>query len=109
MDFEIGQIFENEYPAEAIAWCKRNNATILETLPLNGVRRFQIQEKQEYVPTKEDRIAELKTQLSDTDYKIVKCSEYSLAGEELPYNITELHTMRQAIRDQINELEAGDE
>ena len=54
---------------------------------------------------KEMRIAELKAQLDGTDYKIIKCSEYSLAGVELPYNVAELHTERQALRDEINELE----
>lgn len=60
-------------------------------------------------PTEEEikqaRIAELKGLLNRTDYKIIKCSECSLAGIELPYNIAELHTQRQALRDEINELE----
>ena len=52
------------------------------------------------------QIDSLKAQLSATDYKIIKCSEAQLVGEELPYNIEELHNERQALRDQINELEA---
>ena len=60
-------------------------------------------------PTEEEkkqaRIAELKAQLDSTDYRIIKCSECSLAGVELPYDIAELHAQRQAIRDEINELE----
>lgn len=54
---------------------------------------------------KQMKIAQLQQQLNDTDYKIIKCQEYSLAGLELPYNIEELHTQRQSIRDQINELQ----
>ena len=54
---------------------------------------------------KEMRITELKAQLASTDYKIIKCSECSLAGDPLPYDINELHATRQAIRDEINELE----
>lgn len=54
---------------------------------------------------KERRIAELKSQLDSTDYKIIKCSEYQLAGVELPYDVVALHAQRQAIRDEINELE----
>lgn len=50
-------------------------------------------------------IETLKSQLTETDYKIVKCSEYQLAGLELPYDIQLLHTERQVIRDRINELE----
>ncbi len=53
----------------------------------------------------EEEIQELKKQLDDTDYKIIKCSEYSLAGKELPYDIEYLHTQRQAIRDRITELD----
>ena len=56
-------------------------------------------------PTVEQQIADLKAQLSATDYKVVKCSEAQLAGEELPYDIAELHAERQVIRDRINELE----
>ena len=51
-----------------------------------------------------EEIQELKKQLDDTDYKIIKCSEYSLTGKELPYDIEYLHTQRQAIRDRITEL-----
>lgn len=51
------------------------------------------------------QIQELKYQLAETDYKIIKCYEYNLAGLDLPYDIEELHTERQALRDKINELE----
>ena len=55
---------------------------------------------------KEQEIARLKQELSSTDYQIIKCYEYQLQGLEAPYNITALHTTRQALRDKINELEA---
>lgn len=71
------------------------------------VRRFEIQEvpapSEEQI--KQQRITELKAQLNNTDYKIIKCSECSLAGEALPYDIAELHAQRQALRDEINKLE----
>lgn len=54
---------------------------------------------------KQMRIAELKAELDSTDYKIIKCSECSLAGVELPYDVVALHIERQALRDEINELE----
>lgn len=47
----------------------------------------------------------LETQLAATDYQVIKCYEYSLAGLELPYDIQELHNSREAIREQIRELE----
>lgn len=54
---------------------------------------------------KQMRIAELKAELAGTDYKIIKCSECSLAGIEFPYDVVALHAERQAIRNEINELE----
>ena len=54
---------------------------------------------------KQAEIARLKDELAETDYKIIKCSEYNLAGAALPYDIAELHAKRQALRDRINELE----
>lgn len=50
----------------------------------------------------------LKEQLTQSDYQIIKCYEYSLIGKELPYNMTELHNKRQEVRDKINELQGGD-
>lgn len=50
-------------------------------------------------------IEQLKQHLSDTDYRVIKCSECQLAGLPLPYDIEQLHAERQAIRDQIAELE----
>lgn len=51
------------------------------------------------------RIEDLKAQLSDSDYQVIKCYEASLMGAPLPYDISELHLSRQAIRDKINDLE----
>lgn len=51
------------------------------------------------------QIMELESQLSNEDYKIIKCIESSLIKEELPYDITELHLSRQNLRDLINEYQ----
>jgi len=51
-----------------------------------------------------EQLEELKLQLSSTDYKIIKCYEYQLAGKELPYNVISLHMERQALREKINEI-----
>lgn len=51
------------------------------------------------------RINELKKQLSDSDYKIIKCYEASLLNEQNPYDIETMHAERQAIRDEINRIE----
>ena len=50
-------------------------------------------------------ITTLKNQLEETDYQVIKSSEYQLLGLETPYNLDELHAERQALRDRINELE----
>lgn len=102
-NFYIGQIFDGKYPPMAAVWCNANNAFI-EKIADN---RYEI--KAVPAPTEEEikqaRIAELQSQLASTDYKIIKCSECQLAGEDLPYDIVELHTARQALRDEINELQ----
>ncbi len=56
-------------------------------------------------PTPAEKIAELKKQLSATDYTVIKCAECQLLGQEMPYDVAELHAERQAIRDEINRLE----
>lgn len=62
-------------------------------------------EERERVSTIQNEINNLKVQLESTDYKIIKCYEYGLVGEELPYDVQKLHTERQIIRDMINEKE----
>ena len=52
----------------------------------------------------EQQIRNLECDLTASDYKVIKCYEYSLTGEELPYDIEQLHTERQLIRDEINVL-----
>lgn len=114
LEFYIGQKFYGVYPPEAAIWCNANNAMIVEKTEQQesedgtvDVKYYEICEVPE--PTEEEikqaRIVALKAELDSTDYKIIKCSECSLAGVELPYDIAELHAQRQAIRDEINELE----
>ena len=50
-------------------------------------------------------IKRLKSELQESDYKVIKCAEAMAVGVEMPYNITELHKERQALRDKINKLE----
>ena len=64
--------------------------------------KFGVRDKK-VIPT-DETIEPLKEQLNATDYKIIKCVEYQLAGEELPYDIKLLHQERQALRNKINEL-----
>ena len=50
-------------------------------------------------------IERLKSELQESDYKVIKCAEAICLNAELPYNMTELHKERQALRDKINKLE----
>ena len=55
---------------------------------------------------REQRIWELKDQLAQGDYKIIKCAEAQLTGEPMPYDIEALVVERNAMRAEINEIEA---
>ena len=65
-----------------------------------GLRKAKTDKK-----AKAEQIAELKQELASTDYQIIKCSECQLLGQDIPYDVAELHEQRQAIRDKINKLE----
>lgn len=65
--------------------------------------KISIDEKQANIHME---IEHLKSELQESDYKVIKCAEAICLNEELPYNMTELHNERQALRDKINELES---
>ena len=51
-------------------------------------------------------IERLKSELQESDYKVIKCAEAMTVGAEMPSNVTELHNERHALRDKINALES---
>ena len=69
----------------------------------------QEKEPEPYVPTEKEKtqqkIWDLKEKLSETDYKILKCSEASLQGQEMPQDLDAVVAERDGWRAQINELE----
>ena len=96
-----------------------NIIDIFETFDLldeNILKDYELMEDceeiQKYYKQEEDKIHfyNSTTELSNNDYKIIKCMETflsNLSTEEkniLPYNIDELHTTRQALRDIINSI-----
>ena len=87
---------------EFAEYCNFNNSIIEDRGDYLESRELPKPSEEEL---KKTEINALKKQLDETDYKIIKCSEYSLVGKELPYDIEYLHTQRQAIRDRITELE----
>lgn len=81
----------------------------------------QYKERGEYVvvemdcpqPTAEElmdrrymEIERLKSELQESDYKVIKCAEAMTVGADMPYDVASLHEERQALRDKINELES---
>lgn len=64
--------------------------------------KISIDEQQANIQMEIERI---KSELQESDYKVIKCAEAICLNAELPYNMTELHNERQALRDKINELE----
>ena len=50
-------------------------------------------------------IESLKSELQESDYKVIKCAEALTIGAEMPYDVESLHKERQALRDKINKLE----
>ena len=64
-----------------------------------------ISDIEEGIP-KSAEIERLKSELQESDYKVIKCAEAMAVGAEMPYNMTTLHKERQALRDKINELES---
>ena len=50
-------------------------------------------------------IERLKSELQESDYKVIKCAEAMAVGAEMPYDVASLHKERQALRDKINKLE----
>lgn len=54
---------------------------------------------------KKGKIRELKQNLSETDFKILKCYEANLLNEQMPYDVLELISQRKEWRRQLNEIE----
>lgn len=51
-------------------------------------------------------IADLTSTASEIgDWKVMKCTEAKLLGEDLPYDLEALHEKRKAVRDEINKLQ----
>lgn len=101
---EVESLPPYEYDSLKQQSCKLvDNSWVLDEEHYNQlVSEFEARKAEQQ---KQLEIAQLQKQLDDTDYKIIKCQEYSLAGLELPYDIEQLHNERQALRDKINELQ----
>lgn len=101
VQFETKTFTEDVFTTVTLPWSEKNEK-IASKEAYNGEYTIEDDGKQKPVT---EQIAELKRQLSATDYKVIKCSECQLLGQEMPYDVVELHAERQAIRDEINRLE----
>jgi len=108
LNTNIEEIEEEEntkysYDTYRLNMCYDEN--IEEKISNDFERYLNIAMEKEKRETADEEILKLQEELNNTDYKIIKCSEYQLAGLEIPYNIAELHANRQRLRDKINELQ----
>ena len=74
MEFQIGQIFESEYPPEAAMWCNESGKAYIEEIPaVDGIRRFQIVAIPE--PSEEElaaqELAQAKAERADAVSKLI--------------------------------------
>lgn len=74
-------------------------------IPIPTDEELAEMEERERIANIKNEISELKAKLDASDYKVIKCFECSMVGEEMPYDVQEIHAERQTIRDRINELE----
>lgn len=68
-----------------------------------GEYKISIDEQQANIQMEIERI---KSELQESDYKVIKCAEAMAVGAEIPYDVASLHKERQALREKINELES---
>lgn len=96
MNFEIGQIFEGEYPPEAAMFCNsRGDCYIEEIEPQNGILRFQI------VAVPAPTLDELESQVrAERDMKITETDYYMMPDYPAdPETLEDVKNYRKALRD----------
>ena len=97
--FKIGDKLTKDNYTQGAIWCNKNNATINSQWIIVEIPQPTEEE------IKQQRIDELKSNLEETDYKIIKCYEASMLNREMPYDLEALVSERDAWRQEINDLE----
>ncbi len=100
---------EGWFPVEPLDVLKLNSDkdyTKIKIVPYLNMDRISFR-YEEYFDEKsvKNKIDKLKLELGDSDYKVIKCWESTLLKKSLPYEMEEVNSERQTIRDQINKLE----
>ena len=67
-------------------------------------KNFDINLKSREIIADAKSIQAYQNKLDESDYKIIKCYEYSLIGLDMPYDINLLHKEREELREQIRRL-----
>lgn len=96
MNFEIGQIFEGEYPPEAAVWCTTHGDRWIEEIEaVDGLRRFQIVKAPE--PTDVDIAERVRAQ---RDRRIAETDWYMMPDYPAdPETLEDVKKYRKALRD----------
>lgn len=96
MLYQIGQIFEGEYPPEAAVFCNDSGkAYIKEIEPVEGVRRFQIVAAPE--PTDEEVAEQVR---AERDRRIAETDWYMMPDYPAdPETLEVVKSYRKALRD----------
>lgn len=96
MLYQIGQIFEGEYPPEAAVFCNDSSkAYIKEVEPVEGVRRFQIVAVPE--PTDEEVAEQVR---AERDRRIAETDWYMMPDYPAdPETLEVVKSYRKALRD----------
>ena len=103
-EFVIGQKVELYEYTQAAIWCNKNNACIVERD--DG---YYIEEVQPHVPTKEEQIAQLKSELAEIDSKSARSMRAILAEtatEEDRAFLANLEQQAEAKREELKQLGA---
>lgn len=97
---------------EGDGWYELSNDGSVYTEPEVAPVQPELTEEEKVELARQQQISQLIAQINDfkariaaSDYKIIKTYEYTLLGEQTEYDIEEVHAERQALRDQINDLE----
>lgn len=100
---EVSELPPMEDSKKVLAYKLENENWVFDENKYQEILNVEAEEE------KQAKIKELQSELNESDYKIIKCNEYKLSGLELPYDIEELHTQRQALRDEINKLQESED
>ena len=106
---QIAELSEEWKPVDVISeeqMQSDDDSYVIVPVPYDAGNRIAYRYERRFDRQKvRNEIEALKAALADSDYKITKCYEASLLGQELPYDVASLHIERQNQRNQINELE----